>query len=311
MGVQALRFATLVFLGLGFGTACGRVVPAGETLTLSMGESVIGAQGADETPAQAAVRVDPGGTLRVLAADLRGGDSVVSKITTPSPGAGIFAFAGDVDVSGGTVQGGSVVFTNGPQGTLRGATGVKIASSALSVSGGQIRGGAAPPQGTRGNGVVALASRVVISGGDIDSVGLSQSRAILLGGRIGALVLSPIFVFEFFNPLLIDPIAPAPGQSSSCVELRGGQVAGPIFLTEASLFVVGSRFNLPFGEVLPADPTALEQIQLTGVLEDGSAIDVAIQRQGGTLQLLDSGPPLLQQEILAGQLCPEIPLPKP
>jgi hypothetical protein len=135
---------------------------------------------------------------------------------------------------------------------------------------------------------VALASTVLVLGGDIESVGLSQSSAFLLGGRLGALVLSPRFVFEFFNPFLIDPIAPLPPERArSCVELHGGQVQGPISLEEATLFVVGSRFNLPFGEVVPADPAASEQIQLTGVLEDGSAIDVTIRRQqGGTLVLL-------------------------
>ena len=302
--MQALRLATLVLLGLGFGTACGRIVGSGETLTLSMGETVMGAQGADEMAAEAAVRIDPGGTLRLVAADLRGGDSVVSKITTPSPGPGVLGLGAEVDVSGGTIRGGSVIFTNGPQGSLRGATGVKLAAGWLSVSGGQIRGGAAPPQGTPGNGVVALASRLTISGGDLDSVGLSQSRAFVLGGRLGALVLSPIFVFDFFNPLLIDPIAPPSPSAESCVELRGGQVHGPIVLNEGSLFVVGSSFSLPFGEVPAADPGAPGEIRLTGILETGDAIDVSIRRDAGRLILLDSGPP--QQEILAGGLCPEV-----
>jgi hypothetical protein len=147
---------------------------------------------------------------------------------------------------------------------------------------------------------VSLASELAISGGDIESVGLVNSRAFLVGGRVGVINLSAIFVFDFFNPLLIDP-GPTPEQLASCVELRGGQAQGPILLSGPSrMFVVGSGFNLPFGEVpLPADPVELQRLQLTGVLANGDAIDVSIQRQESKLVLLDSAtaPP-------QGLLCP-------
>jgi hypothetical protein len=284
---MSIRLLTLVVLALGFGSACDVFVPWRGMLTLAMGERIVGGQGNDVSPGRPAVFVDAEGQLQVIAADLRGGDLLVSRPGNTFPGPGIRGLVASVTVTGGSITGGSVRFVDGAQGTYRGGSGVELLHSFLMVTGGQIRGGDAPSPGSRGNGVDARnGSRVFVSGGDIDSIAVAEASAFLRGGRIGTLSVVPLEGFP-----------PPGGPSRGCIFLGGGQIRGPISLNVGTLFIAGSSFNLRFGEVPPASPGAIEQLPLRGVLADGSAIDVVIQRQGGRLVLV--GP-----NELASSFCP-------
>jgi hypothetical protein len=315
--VQIARLALIGLLSLAFGAACELVVRPGETRTLSSGESLVGAPGAADTPAHPAVRVEPGGALRVERADLQGGAALVSRTTNPPPGAGIVAVQASVTVSGGSVQGGAVIPTEPVDGgVFLGGSGIEVTRGWLTISGGRIRGGEAPEPFGRGDGALVTESGATIFGGDIDSVEFRQSNGFVFGGRIGSLFV----VSRFFVPLPDWPITqvfpgvppmfppqpdlPPPPLRASCVELHGGQVTSSIELVTAKLFIFGSSFNLPFGTV-PAPKVPFEDVALTGVLEDGTPIDVVVQRDRGVLVLVPT-PPLdgIPREILGGQLCP-------
>ena len=283
--MQSVKLSVFVLLALGLGTACERVVLPGETLTLAMGESLVGAPGDDQTPGRPAVTVQSGGRLDVVAADLRGGAALTNQVPgNARPGQGIFASGGQVNVAGGTVQGGSVVVLGEP-GPFRGGNGAEVARGLLTIRGGQLRGGDAPPPGQPGDGVQATESNVLIFGGDIDSLSLSASNAFVFGGRIGRLSIATIFNFDAL--LSFTPFPSEVVFRPSCLDLSGGQIQGPIVITLGNLFITGSSFNLPFGPVpAPPDLATVQQIRLTGVLADGSPIDVEIQRRGGALQLV-------------------------
>jgi hypothetical protein len=295
--MRSMRLLTLALLALGSGTACERVVAPGETLTLAQGESIVGSLGSDETPGKPAVRVQRLGRLDVIAADLTGGAALATTPgILPFAGQGVVAGEAEVNVFGGTITGGPVLL-NGATGAFNASDGMLISFGRLNISGGRVRGGEVPSPGNPGMGVRAVESTVTVTGGDIDRIGFVHSRGFLLGGRIGTVSIGPIVFIE----------GPPPGpRRTSCVELHGGQIEGPIVLLNADLFISGSSFNLPFGEIREPSPGAGQQLRLQGVLEDGSAIDVLIARGLGRLVLVRT-PPTGPREIVAGVFCPPLP----
>jgi hypothetical protein len=204
---------------------------------------------------------------------------------------------GDLLVTGGTIQGGAVSV---PDGTLQGNSGAGVLAQGgtVTIAGGQLRGGAAPIGVVPLGGLDSTVATVTIRGGTIDVARGTQSRVIVLGGDLGELRLDPI---QFVQPI------PGPNGGSlgyglvtrpSCGELRGGTVRDAIGVVSSDLWVFGSRFNLPFGQV----QVQTSPVRLTGELADGSAIDVALFNSGRTFLVPTPAPG--SPAATPGSMCP-------
>jgi hypothetical protein len=143
---------------------------------------------------------------------------------------------------------------------------------------------------------------VNVLGGSIDVAHLTQSRALIAGGEIGELSLEAMLFSVII--LVLDPDGSIREELElvirpSCGELRGGTLRGPVQLASSDLFVIGPRFNLPFGET---PVSASGSIQLQGELSDGTPIDVAIAGSGRLL--LVQTPPSDSFLAIPGSFCP-------
>ncbi len=246
--------------------ACDLVVGPGETLTLGGGGQVLGSPGNEQRGGNIAVDVATTGRVVVEDADVFGGDDATVK---PDP------------TGAGSVRGGAAIRAQGAQVTLRAGTivggdalpgrasgvagnGIDLTASTLRVEGGLVRAGRTT-RGTSGRAVVSRGSRVELAGGSIEELELQGSTAVVSGGSLGAVIVEP------FPPDLLRFL---PG-ASNCLEISGGLVRGPLSIQRAStdLFVRGTGFNLPFGEVTAPDP-----IPLVGRLVDGSPLAAFVFR---------------------------------
>ena len=297
------RLLIVILCGAGL-AACDVVVEPGRDVRLVNGARIRGAPGTAERPGGPAVTVRPGATLRVEDATVVGGSDRVSKppliltegtelpdldlelelstvflVSQVTAGEGISSTEARVLLSGGLVQGGDAESSlKGPGSRARAGSGVDLLGGQLLVAGGRVRGGRtidASPL-ARPGGVTATRARVEIRDGLVEGLELMESTALIRGGQVNGLLLSPSF-----------RALPSPG-FQSCVEIRGGLVSGTLFLSDASVVVVGGGFNLPFGDiVIPA--SGLEPFPLSGVLADGSPFAVVVHPFGeGSLRLFDA-----------------------
>lgn len=275
--------------------ACDTVVGPGQTVTLSGQGLFFGSGGNVMTPSLPAVRVQPSGVLFIEDAELFGGGTIVeSPQQTPLASAGIASDGGGVAVRRGTVRGGPVVIQVPTSGRALAGAGVDASQSVVLVEGGTLIGGDIVVQesgsggGFAGPGLQARESDVLVTGGsfkpgnpsrdargvptdsfvaDFSAVEIDggdfagqasffNSNVLIQGGRFDAIrfVISGAFQTTPF-----------------CSEIRGGSISSIEVADFGTLFVFGTDFNLPFGEVSLA---VLRRI--TGTLENGTPIDTPV-----------------------------------
>ncbi len=306
--VSAKRFV-LIACAVVAGAGCDLVAVAGQTLTLGNQGSVFGTGGNAQTAPNPAVRVQLGGNVTVEDASLFGGGLLVQQVGQQSfgaAGAGI-ASAGNnsirvqrgmvsggsvllqvpvtqfdrpapaiaavgafVEITGGTVRGGSIVSQVGavPMGVspnlILPAPAITANGGTLRVTGGTVMSGAIDPPDSRARlSVATFNTQVDVLGGTFsDGFGTIDGRARISGGTFESLV--------FLNT-----------SANSCSEIRGGQFSG--------LAISGGRV------IIAGTGLALTSAQsggqtLTGTLQNGQLVNAGVvQSSGGVVQLVTSG----------------------
>jgi hypothetical protein len=255
-----------VLLGLNL-AGCDFSVGPGQTVRLGNGVQLSGAPGDAQRGGGVGVDVQATGTLVVEDADVFGGDDAVLKPADTAMGAGVVrggaaisATGAQVIVLAGTVEGGDA---NAGRGFGFAGNGINLLTSTLFVEGGVIRAGRTT-RGAAGRAVSALGSSVQMTGGSIDDLELRASTAVVKGGSLGSVVMGSIA----FDVLAFQPF------TRNCLEIAGGDIRGPLMIERSTdLFVVGTVFNLPFGEVTAPDPIAL-----VGRLVDGRLLSTFVFR---------------------------------
>lgn len=289
-----------------FSLAACDLMADGKEIVLSNGGLVLGsfAPPGRDTAVPAAT-VTRGGSLVVANASLLGGNALVSSLDREtSPASAILARSGSLRIESGLIRAGELAFTRQLGIVRQGIPGIDALDTRVEVNGGTIEGGPAagfspldglgqsPEQGGIGLSVTqgelritggvfrqgrsfppgldltrSVATRdttVDIRGGDFrdGSVLLDRSRSRISGGR-----------FRRIEVL-----------GTSCTEIRGGALPG-LFISgrDARLVIFGSNFSAGSG-LLQIPPAQL--FRLTGVLADGTPLDVQIdQRENPTILL--------------------------
>ena len=134
--------------------------------------------------------------------------------------------------------------------------------------------------------VSALLSRVEIRGGSMGEVFVEGSRALIRGGEVHGLTVmggEGRSRRDFLSPILPLSIIPP---TSSCAEVRGGAINGPIRVIDSALVLVGRHFNLPFGEIRGSE--SLTSVALAGELADGSPLGIVVEPIGGVVLLVEA-----------------------
>jgi hypothetical protein len=201
------------------------------------------------------------------------------------------AFQSTVEIAGGTLVGSSVFGRPNPY--LSPFAVVSVFGGQLRILGGEFLPATMVPPSplpSGGSSVSALDAFVEISGGRFDAgpVVLAGANARITGGSFG----SGLAV----NALIqIDPsLLPGP-RIVPCYAIAGGSFSRIAVASPDPVFIVGSQFNLPLGPVTsPAPPPHRSApalpVRLTGVLQDGTPIDLDLIAPPGTqVSLVASG----------------------
>lgn len=289
---HAKTASALAILCLAFGAACDLVVPDGQELVIGVGSAAFGSSADPDGEARPAVRVERGGRLRVEGGQVFGGSQLPQDPLPPpmmgvAAAPGILAQGGNVRVTSGMVQGGSVVFREGARGFALVASGIDATDSRVEIEGGLVMGGAGvafqgdPQQGlfrrpallvtggslrvaggtvmpgvlSRDFGsppplVIAAASSVEITGGSfLGRVQLASSPSVIRGGSFQSLLVGT----RFATGLVLDsfPFVAFPDSSGSepatCIEIRGGSFESIDIQGRQTVMFFG-QFTLPFGQ---------------------------------------------------------------
>jgi hypothetical protein len=287
---RAARIRTALAL-IGIAVGCDVVVPSGQIVAPSNGGTVVGTLGSSRRSAGQAIEVRPGGRAMVVDATVIGGSFLAdgppfdSRSASRPASAAIRSEAGTVQVMNGLVAGGSILYTRGDKPAFGSAPAIQASSGIVEISGGTIVGGGdatpapleaiGPPFGGPGVGVGSLAIQMLIgdlrvSGGVIvpgdrgpGAQGPGAGAVQLINGRMqisGGQFLGPIALKESsvrvtggnIGLLSLPPFEPrAQIGTRNCSEIRGGQIDRVVIANRQTLFVFGTDFDLPLGD-LPA-----------------------------------------------------------
>ncbi len=244
-----------------------------------------GSPGDSEKGGNAAVVVLPGGSFVLDGADVFGGDDSVEKPASspfllPSAttaGEGIRAEHAEVTLNSGTAAGGNA---RAMSGDAFGGDGISLLGSILRIRGGRVRAGEdASPKDfsvSPGWGVLARSSAVEMTGGIVkDTLNLQSSSTLdMTGGELpDDLAVGSASVATIRGGVVGRVLAASFEPVRACVEISGGHVQGPILVGQADLFILGTEFNLPFGEVSAQGP-----VGIIGRLADGQELGVIVRR---------------------------------
>ncbi len=264
-------------------------------------------QGDRLRPAGAAI-VSSQGTVQIQAGKISAGDLMVvpQDPNTPPPPmfpreilvGTVLAPALEASDSVVRIDGGTLVSSR-----LLGSTeGISTtAAPAVSMLGGELwmRGGVVRPgvdaQRALDGGIALEAnrSRVMIEAGSLEGgVFLSGSQTRISGGSLQALALGRETLFD----------EPVPVGLPGCTEIHGGTIGLLSFYSNSeTVFLFGSDFNLPLARVeLTQSPAAIAfaavvgtqlSVRVSGVLEDGTPIDLQLLGPLGNLLLAAPGDP--------------------
>lgn len=280
-------------------TACDVLVKEGETVSLGNGASFFGV----DTPNAAFVL--PEGTLIVENAILSGRGKVVGSLPAgpfPTPGAGIVAAGGIVDIRNGLVSGGNVLVTLGDPNGLPSPSslaGPNVLAPALIAAGSEvsITGGTLRSSSVAGNSIdpylpspamVATGSFLDIRGGSFEFgtaggasslnriVDVSQSAISISGGSFAGIVQisssnAIVAGGSFSGGLALGTLTPrALAVFPGCTEVIAGTFGFGIDVRGAGerVFIFGNDFDRGFGPV----PATGNLVPISGVRLDGSQL---------------------------------------
>lgn len=251
-------------------------------------------------PELGAAIVSDGGAVVIRNGTITGGNALVlDDPNTPTRTAlgsvlapALIARGSSVEISGGKLTS-SAVF-GAPDPYMSGTT-VIVDDSELRITGGEFVGGRSRTRDPLPILLDVSRSQVTIAGGRFETgiVLLRASRTRIDGGHFGAgLPESPLSAGLEVGQrtLLVPPFAqPVPVPlPPGCTEIRGGSLGKVnVVGTGERLFLYARALDRPFGPLeVPSEPRLFRIFNLTGVLADGSPLNLALSAGDGALVTL-------------------------
>jgi hypothetical protein len=216
--------------------------------------------------------------INVMGGVITGGSN--PQLFGTAVGSGIRMWGGILEISGGTLSGGTATQASG--------NGIETRSTNITISGGTFHGGNTPGFNFAGDGALVNGGSLTISGGAFYGGNGELAGAAISLGRgpspfsAHALITGGTFIagsgqgIEGFDPFSINV-----GYSvSSSMDLKGGQFSGGFHVA------AGSILNI-YGYGLTSTPINSGQ-HVSGTLLDGTPLSVdALVRNTGTINLIN------------------------